>query len=175
MPEDLAISRATGDELSTVNRRKVQIFFQRFPGSVASSGIQGLEFTLTVGGAPPITGTTPASGKIELRLGAGETATLDILGSQYVIDLLTGGLFPLAQLRGVQQRLNLLGYHAGTIETPVGNAAPVLARTSLNQNQSTELAIVNFQSDNNPLFIDGVAGPNTQSRLQQAAQNAGGV
>lgn len=175
MPENLAISRATGAELATVNRQRVRIFFQRFPGSVASSGIRGLDFTVTIGDAPPVTGVTPADGKIELRLGAGEIATLDILCSKYAISLLSGGLHPVAELRGVQQRLNILGYNAGALETPALGGTAVLATTSLNQNQATELAIANFQADHKPLFIDGVAGSKTQSRLQQAVQNAGGA
>ena len=165
---------AVGAGVNTINRRRVRIFFQRFPGTRAASGIQGLDFTLTIGTATPITGTTPADGKVELVLAAGETANLQILGSTYQIQLLVGGLFPVAQLRAVQQRLNMLGYQAGALQTPVAPIPPVLANTSFNQNAATEHAIVNFQSDNGPLVIDGVAGGNTQSKLRQVIQAAGG-
>lgn len=165
------VPRIVGQGLATINRRKIQIFFQRFPGTTASSGIQGLDFTVTIDGGPPRAGRTPADGKVEIRLGAAETATLQILGSEYTVNLLAGGLHPVAELRGVQQRLNMLGYAAGALES---GAPPVQAGTSFNQTTATEHAIIDLQSDNNPLVIDAIAGPQTQQRLRQVVQNAGG-
>src|SRR4051812_19029380 len=104
--------------VTTVNRRRVRLFFQQFPGTAASSGIAGLDFTVTIEANPPRNGTTPADGSIEIRLGAGETATVEVLGSTYEVTLLAGGLFPVTELRGVQQRLNMLGYNAGDLESP---------------------------------------------------------
>jgi len=174
MPTGIDISRITGAEFATIDRKRVQVFFQRFPGTNAASGIQGLDFTVTIDGVQAASGTTPADGKVEILLGAGEAAVLEILGSQYDVRLLSGALHPVAELRGVQQRLNMLGYNAGPLETPAAGATPVQAATSQNQNQGTEQAIINFQSDNKSLFIDGIAGTQTQPKLQQIVRSAGG-
>jgi hypothetical protein len=168
------VSRATGAGLNTVNRRRIQIFFQRFAGTNAASGIAGLDFTVTIGTAPPIVGVTPADGKVEILLAAGETAVLNILGSQYDVSLLVGGLHAIAELRGVQQRLNMLGYNAGPLQAD-NTTAVTPAPTVENQSTlETELAITNYQSDNNPLFIDAICGNRTQTNLRNKVRNTGG-
>jgi peptidoglycan hydrolase-like protein with peptidoglycan-binding domain len=154
---------------TTINRRRVKIFFQTFPGTKAASGIAGLPFIVQVGTAPAVLGSTPADGHVEILLGAGDTASLKILGSEYQVRLLVGEPFPITQLRGVQQRLNMLGYHAGELQPD--DLAAGLGR---NQTHATERAIINFQADHDPLFIDGVAGPKTQPKLQQVVRSAGG-
>ena len=185
MANGTPVSRATAAGLNTINRRRVQIFFQRFAGTNAASGIAGLSFTITVNGGPVIVGVTPATGKIEILLAAGDTAQLNILGSTYNVSLLVGGLQPVAELRGVQQRLNMLGYNAGALQadnTAPSTPAPPLVPPSAAvnppvQNQSTletELAIYNFQADNDPLFNDAIAEINTQTRLQNNVRNSGG-
>ena len=182
MAEGAAVSRIVGAGLGTIDRRKIQIFFQRFPGTNARSGIQNLDFTVTVDGGPARTGRTPADGKVEIRLAAGETATLNILGSQYQVSLLSGGLHAISELRGVQQRLNMLGYNAGPLEgtnlSPITPAPPPAAANALPiESQSTleaELAIINFQSDNDPLFIDAIVGARTQTSLRNKVRNNGG-
>lgn len=166
------MSRATGTGLNTVNRRRVKIFFQRFGGTNAASGIQGLDFTITINGGPAIAGVTPADGKIEMLLAAGDTAQLNILGSTYNVRLLVGGLNPVAELRGVQQRLNMLGYNAGALQAD--NKAAVTSGIEGQSTIETELAITNFQSDNNPLFIDAIAGNKTQTSLRNKVKNNGG-
>ena len=172
MANGTAISRSSSSSAhNTINRRRVEIFFQRFPGVDPRSGIAGLEFTVRVGTAPPRSGRTPANGKVEILLGAGEAATLQILGSRYEVTLMASRLHPVAELRGVQQRLNMLGYAAGALES---GTPPVQAATSLNQNKTTEHAIIDFQSDHEPLLIDAIAGPRTQQKLQQTVANAGG-
>lgn len=167
-----SVSRATGSALNTVNRRRVKLFFQRFAGTNAASGIQDLAFSVTINGGPAITGVTPADGKIEMLLGAGDTAQLNILGSTYNVSLLVGGLHPVAELRAVQQRLNMLGYNAGALQAD--NTAAVTGGIEGQSTIETELAITNFQSDNDPLFIDAIAGPNTQTRLRNNVRNSGG-
>jgi hypothetical protein len=167
-----AVSRtSSGAAHNTVNRRRIKIFFQRFPGTSARSGIADLDFTVRIGAAPAVAGRTPADGKVEILLGPGETATLEILGSQYQVSLMVGQLHPIAELRGVQQRLNMLGYAAGPLES---GTPPVQAATSLNQNKATEHAIIDFQSDHEPLLIDAIAGPRSQQNVRQFVANAGG-
>ena len=168
---DIATRRiaASNDGPTTINRRHVKIFFQTFPGTDAASGIAGLPFIVQIGAAPAVVGLTPADGHVDVRLSAGETASLKILGSEYQVSLLAGQPFPIAQLRGVQQRLNMLGYHAGELQPD-----DLAANLGQNQNQDTERAIINFQSDHDPLFIDGVAGSKTQPQIQHVVSAAGG-
>jgi hypothetical protein len=169
-----SVSRATGAGHNTINRRRIQIFFQRFAGTNAASGIAGLNFTVTINGGPAVGGVTPANGKVEILLAAGDTAQLSILGSQYDVSLLVGGLHPVAELRGVQQRLNMLGYNAGALEGT--NLTAVTAPPTI-ENQSTvetELAMSNFQADNEPLFIDAICGSKTQTSLRNKVRNNGG-
>jgi peptidoglycan hydrolase-like protein with peptidoglycan-binding domain len=174
MANGTPVSRATGAGLNTVNRRRIQIFFQRFAGTNARSGIAGLEFTITVTGVTTAPQRTPADGKVEILLAAGDTAQLNILGSRYDVSLLVGGLHPVAELRGVQQRLNMLGYNAGALQGD--NTAAITAPPAV-ENQSTletELAISNFQADNDPLFADAICGPKTQTRIRNNVRNSGG-
>lgn len=174
MAAGVAVSRIVGTGQATINRRRILIFFQRFPGTNVRSGIQGLDFSVSVGGGPLRPGRTLADGKIEIRLAAGETATLNILGSQYQVSPLIGGLHSVTELRGVQQRLNMLGYNAGVLRAD--NTAPVTAPPIV-ENQSTletELAISNFQADNDPLFSDAICGPQTQTRIRNNVRNSGG-
>jgi Putative peptidoglycan binding domain len=168
---DVATRRiaATNDGPTTINRRKIQIFFQSYPGTSKASGIQGLSYVLTVGTSPGVVGTTPSDGHIDIHLSAGDTASLKILETEYQVSLLEGLPFKITELRGVQQRLNMLGYHAGGLRTD-----DLQARTGLNQEQRTERAIINFQADHDPLFIDGIAGSKTQAKLHEVVQGAGG-
>jgi hypothetical protein len=171
---DVATRRiaASNDGPTTINRRHVKVFFQSFPGTSAASGISGLSFILQVPQAPAVVGSTPADGHIDIRLAAGETANLKILGSEYSISLLDGVPFPVTQMRGVQQRLNMLGYHAGNLRADANPAVDATdgGRFSL----LTEIAILNFQADHDPLFIDGIAGTKTQPKITQTVKSAGG-
>lgn len=175
MAEGRAVSRSSeGSGTNTINRRRVRLFFQRFPGTNAQSGIQGLDFTIRIGAAPPITGQTPANGRMEFLLAVDETAQVEILGSTYEVRLLTGGLQPVTELRGAQQRLNMLGYNAGAIESPAVGIPATTTASGNNLTLATELAITNLQADHNPLFIDAIAGNRTQSKLRQIVSSAGG-
>ena len=174
MANGTPVSRATAAGLNTINRRRIQIFFQRFAGTNARSGIAGLAFSVTVNGGPAVTGTTPADGKVEMLLSAGDTAQLSILSSQYDVSLLVGGLHPVVELRGVQQRLNMLGYNAGAIQ---GDTTPPITAPPVIENQSTletELAMLNFQADNDPLFADAICGTRTQNSIRSKVRNNGG-
>jgi hypothetical protein len=136
---------------ATIQRRPIELIFQRYPGTEAEAAIQGLNYEITVGGSPPSRGTTGADGKVTVRLGSGETADLNIMGTTYVVRARTR-LEPVDQLRGVQRRLNILGYNAGPVDGDMG--------------PRTELAVLNFQADNSPLVIDGLPGPRTQRALR---------
>ncbi|MGH9455711.1 MAG: hypothetical protein ACRD2O_17260, partial [Terriglobia bacterium] len=102
---DVATRRiaASNDGPTTINRRKVQIFFQTFPGTNTASGIEGLKYVLTVGTSPGVVGSTPGDGHIDIHLSAGDTASLKILETEYQVSLLEGLPFKITELRGVQQ------------------------------------------------------------------------
>ncbi len=136
---------------ATIRRRPIELIFQRYPGTDAAAAIQGLNYEITIAGSPPTTGTTGADGKVIIRLGAGETANLNIMGSNYEIRA-RSFLEPIDQLRGIQRRLNMLGYNAGPVDGIMG--------------PRTERAVLNFQADNDPLIIDGLPGPRTRQALR---------
>jgi peptidoglycan hydrolase-like protein with peptidoglycan-binding domain len=154
---------------TTLNRRRVKIYFQSYPGTSAASGIAGLQFSVKVGTSPVVTGTTPGDGLIEIWLASGETASLKVLGTEYTVSALAGVPFPITELRGVQQRLNMLGYNAGTL-----HADNLEAKKFIMDGEGNERAVINFQSDNDPLFIDALSGSQTQARLQKIVRGAGG-
>jgi hypothetical protein len=161
---------SSGSTHSTIDRRRIKLFFQRFAGTDAHGGIAQLDFVVRIGADTPIQGKTPANGLVQFLLGPGETAVVEVLGSSYEVTL-AGPLANGSQLRGVQQRLSMLGYSAGPLES---GTPPVLAVTGQNQDVATERAIINFQSDHNPLVIDAVAGPRTQNSLNGVVRGAGG-
>jgi len=171
MPNGFPVRRIReGDEhLNTINRRKIAVYFQRFPGTEESSGIQGLAFEARdAGGALTARGQTEADGKLEVRVTAGAPTTVRILGSDYALSLLSGDLHPREEFRGVQQRLEMLGYYVGALHGD--NRA---ASTYHNPDQATERAILNFQSDNE-LFPDAMFGPNSNRALRRIMRNSHG-
>ena len=175
MPE--AIARLVPDSAAhnTLNTKTVTIFFQKFPGSSSSAGIADLDFqVVNPDGSVAQSGKTPADGKIKVRLSPGSSAKLQILGSVYDISLLGRSLFPKDELRGVQERLNILGYNAGTLRADNRKAAlrDLQNNMGLNDSEPSERAILNFQADN-ALFTDAMVGPATQSKLNSVTSSSG--
>jgi len=129
----------------------IEIIFQRYPGTEAASAVQGLNYSVQVGTGAVRNNSTGADGKVTVQLRSGQTARLTVMGTEYRLRL-RRTLEPVNQMRGIQRRLNMLGYHAGDED---GNLGPI-----------TEHAVLNFQADNNPLKADGLAGPQTRQRLR---------
>jgi hypothetical protein len=152
---------------AAIQRRTVEIFFQRFPGTRGASGIRGLEYEVTVGGGPAQRNTTGNDGKVTLRLAPGTNATLRILGSEYEIHL-SGGLHPIAEMRGVQQRLDMLGYYTGPLHGDNRRAD-----TNNNPNEATERAMLDFQADRD-LFPDAMFGSKSARELRQIIRDNSG-
>ncbi len=162
---------------STVNARTVEVFFQTFPGAGGAAGIAGLDFrVLRADGSVAATGTTTANGRVRVRLNGAETVQLEILGSVYNISALNRALFPRTQLRGVQERLNMLGYNAGDLHADDQAVdlrdTAVPPQMGLNDNARSERAILNFQADND-LFPDAMFGAKSQAKLRAVVSNAG--
>jgi Putative peptidoglycan binding domain/LysM domain len=85
-------------------------------------------FELYVDGALVEKGKTKADGLIEVPLPIGSRAgKLRFLGEEYQLDF--GGLDPVSRVKGIQQRLNNLGYPAGPIDGIVGKKTRAALRT----------------------------------------------
>jgi hypothetical protein len=130
---------------------KVELIFQKYPGTDAQAAIRGLEYEVKIGSGPARKATLGNDGKIIIRIPAGQYASVKIMGTEYKIRR-QPVLKAKNTLKGVQQRLNLLGYNAGYIDGIMG--------------PKTEYAVLNYQADNNPLRVDGLPGPNTQNSLE---------
>ena len=154
---------------AAVRLREVRVYLQKYPGTAARAGVDQLEYTVAVGDAPPAQGRTGSDGMITIRLAPGTTARLRVLGSEYWISL-ADDLFPIEEMRGVQQRLEMLGYRPGPFPEGV---VDVRADTYANPNADTERAILDFQADNG-LFADAQFGPASSRALGNAVRNAGG-
>lgn len=134
--------------------RKVKIFFQKFPGKDADAAVEGIDYELRIGHGKTVNGTTAKDGMVRFTLRKGEVASLKAIGTSYRIRLVEK-LEPATKVKGLQRRLNGLGYNLGSADGTIG--------------PRTERAILDFQADNDPLRVDGIYGPKTRSRLVQVA------
>jgi peptidoglycan hydrolase-like protein with peptidoglycan-binding domain len=147
--------------------REIRVYVQMYPGTAARAGVDRLEYSVTVGDAPPVQGHTGSDGMISIRLAPGATAALRVLGSTYDISL-TDELHPIEEMRGVQQRLAMLGYCPGPLK---GDDAR--ADTYVNPDAETERAILDFQADKG-LFADAQFGPTSSRSLRRVVRDARG-
>ena len=138
-------------EFTPLVYNSVDIYFQRCPGTDAANGIQGLEYEYTTAGSLPIRGTTGPDGKVRVRVPKGESAILTILGTHYTVTV-RESLDPHNQIKGMQQRLIMLGYD---------HVAP-----SGVMDYATEYAILGYQADNDPLRPDGLPSAATQQSIR---------
>jgi hypothetical protein len=113
------------------------VIFQRFPGVGGTDddrGIGDVPFTLRVMGQPDRKDKTEKDGTIKVVMPAGAVAILDFLGTSYDLSP-RDEIEPLDTIKGVQRRLDMLGYHPGAIDGTVGTA--------------TDDAVLKLQADNN--------------------------
>lgn len=137
---------------NTVTYKTVILYFQRYPGTDAASGIADEPYVFKIGGKEVAKGNLGAQGNVSLRLPAGSTGTLEIFGSQYEIKL-RATIEASNTAQGAQRRLKMLGYELGAVDGIVG--------------VKSDRATLNLQADNNPLVVDGIAGTNTQNQLKK--------
>jgi len=151
---------------NAVNVQSVLVFIHRCPGLPRNEnrGVQGVQFRITTDGVEVSTGTTPASGEVRVRLPAGRTTVLHAMGTEYEVSRLAN-LHPTEEYRGVQQRLEMLGHHAGALHGDNRRADPYN-----NPSSDIELSILDFQADHN-LFTDGKFGPRSQSALRNVMRS----
>ena len=131
------------------------IYFQKYPGTNRSAGIEGLAFVLRVEGTQVQTGTTDSRGRASLNFDRTKTANLEIMGMTFDITM-RANIESSSTDQGVQRRLNMLGYNAGAVD---GNHDTV----------GCDRAILNFQADTSGLRMDGLAGARTQPKIRRAA------
>jgi len=131
------------------------IYFQKYPGTNRRSGIEGLAFVLRVEGTQVQTGTTDSRGRASLNFDRTKTANLEIMGMTFDISM-RANIEASSTNLGVQRRLNMLGYNAGTVD---GNHNTV----------SCDRAILNFQADTSGLRMDGIAGRRTKPKIRSVA------
>ena len=148
----------------------VILCFQQIPGTDSDTIIDGGDAKILDSG---ITVKPQGKGYYGLKMDDGATCKLDVLDTIYKIvrepeDKLEGatkGGFTLIswkvlgdkdKLRGVQRRLQLLGYYTGKVDNIMG--------------PKTERAILNFQADNQ-LRTDRIVGPQTGPKLDAKVEN----
>ena len=128
-----------------VNMVALDLILQRYPGTAGSDAdraIADVDYKVTIGGITS-QGKTGADGKIHLSMPSNGKAILEMLGTIYEVT-------PVAALdakntkRGVQRRLQGLGYELGRVDGVVG--------------LRTGIALLQFQADNAPLDTQGDAG-----------------
>lgn len=147
---------------STINTRTIKVYFQRWPGRDAASGIEHgvspktVNYTITSGGRRT-TGTIGEEGLIEVPVPAGGRATLEVFGTTYTVTTIPA-LEDNATDRGRQRRLEALGYEHGGVDGIVG--------------PKTDRSILNFQADHDPLVPLGIVNADTQNSLKTEVDDA---
>ncbi len=137
---------------AAIQLRTVEIVFRKYPGTDAAGAIQGLDYKVKAGSGPETAGTTGADGKVTVRVPGWGTVKLTVMDTEYKLEPVHA-IEDAQSNKGVQRRLNMLGYNAGAIDGIVG--------------KKTEYAALNYQADNSPLKIDGIPGPKTSLDLKK--------
>lgn len=151
------------------------LYFQKYPGVDPNSGIPDVPYKLRINGKDktPANAKTAADGKISFSLPAAARAEVEIFGTVYEVKY-RSKIANFKSTKGVQQRLKMLGYHAGSVD---GNKGPM-----------TERATLLFQADsvhpdhkthcvgtkNGTLMIDGIIGDQTKKALRELVKAKGG-
>lgn len=135
-----------------------KIVFQLYPGLAGADGDRGIAdvpYTLRAIGVFEKKGKTAADGSIPVVIPANASAVLEIFDSTYALQFLTS-IEAGNTMKGVQQRLVLLGYDAGAID---GTASV-----------ATDDSILRLQGDN-ALDTDGDSGFEKTDNVTQSLQD----
>ncbi|HDP24293.1 MAG TPA: peptidoglycan-binding protein [Deltaproteobacteria bacterium] len=161
--------------------RTVQVFLQTVPGlpGTANVGIEKLDYKVFWGDEEKQSGKTSnrKDGKINVMVSpqAGTQTILEVMGTRYEIVRLQN-LARNNTIRGMQQRLTLLGYYYGPLvadETEI-NLQTHQKDLYVNPNKETEQAILDFQADHD-LFPDAMYGPKTSKAVEDQLRKIGSV
>ncbi len=161
--------------------RRVAVYFQTAPGlpKGIKRGIGNLDYKVYWGNEEKQTGrtSTQKDGKVVVVISpnANIQTILEILGTRYEIIRLQN-MARSNTIRGIQQRLNILGYYYGPL---VGNEVEINLPVNQkklyeNPNKETEQAILDFQVDHD-LFADAMYGPKTSKGMEDQLKKVGSV
>ena len=175
---DFFVARLTAEapNHNTLIGRRVTLYFQTAPGIPSSSGskwgIKGLDYKVFWGAQEKQTGQTSSnqSGKVVVVVCSNPSTKtiLEILGTRYEIIRLKN-FAPTKTVRGIQQRLTILGYYCGEL---IANENAIVENKDLYNipNVETEQAILDFQADND-LFTDALFGPKSIKAIDKILVN----
>ena len=146
----------------------VPIHLQRspdFPGG-AARGVDGLDFQVVSGGSVIQAGRTGADGKIDVRVPAGGSSTVQVLFNgavvaEYEVTVDDTALAAVNTVQGQQERLRMLGYQ-------IGHSGPDGNGVDGNVSLLLERSILDLQADQG-IVLDAVVGPVTSGRLTNRA------
>src|SRR5262245_3731186 len=92
---------------------EIKVYFQRWPTTDSASGIADLPYSFWVEGSKDVkNGVTASDGSISIRLADDKTGILKVLGTTYHVKV-QKALDAVDKVKGVQQRLALIGYGPG--------------------------------------------------------------
>ena len=155
---------------NVVNVPTVIVYLQRHPGTTGDHrGIGTLDYDVLVAGKVVRQDTTKDDGRALVPVPPGTVAILRILGTDYEIHRLLN-VAPPETMRGIQQRLAMLGYHYGPL-VPGENIIANKIDFYDNPDWHTEQAMLDFQADSG-LFPDALFGPKSRKTLDDSLQSA---
>jgi hypothetical protein len=163
---------------NAINVQTVEIFLQMSPNKPAGDvrGINTANFQVKDNtGAVIQNGTTPATGRIQMRVPGG-VATLEVLAgvavATYNVRIRNAAPEGITTLDGIRRRLRMLGYQIGHNPPPNGDGVDGTPVPDANLDR----AILEFQADTpalnaagNANAMDSIAGNRTQNALRTAA------
>lgn len=120
------------------------------------NGIEGEPYIFEIAGEMPMKGKSGAGGLIEIEVpGHLRQARLKFLGEWFDVNI--GTLDPVARVKGIQERLNNLGFKAGPVDGIVG--------------PKTRRAVYAFQLTQPDLKATGLIDDDTRKRLLKVHDN----
>ncbi|MGK2231241.1 MAG: hypothetical protein ACI92O_000399 [Colwellia sp.] len=138
-------SSATKENINKLRFHRIKVYLQLFPGTFANEENRAMsvdiEFRLYINGKYAQSGNIAADGSATVLIPSGNKAELDVLGTMYALTP-TANLAPFDSLKGIQQRLRLLGYFHREADEK--------------WDADFDRAVQNFQADHG-LHSDGIA------------------
>ena len=138
-------SSATKENINKLRFHRLKVYLQLFPGKFSTAENRAMsvdiEFRLYIDSKYAQSGNIAADGSATVLIPSGSKAELEVLGTKYALTP-TASLAPFDSLKGIQQRLRLLGYfHRDADEK---------------WDADFDRAVQNFQADHD-LHPDGIA------------------
>lgn len=136
---------ATKNNVNKLRFHRLKVYLQLFPGKLAKEEDRAMsvdiEFRLYINSKYAQSGNIAADGSATVLIPSGSKAELEVLGTKYALTP-TASLAPFDSLKGIQQRLRLLGYFHREADEK--------------WDADFDRAVQNFQADHD-LYADGIA------------------